>query len=335
MTELAPACSPLAPIEQPLAAKQSLVALARTRAAAIEFAACAISAETKRAYAQDWKAFCAWASSHSFCPLPAEPETIWLWCSHLATEKYSCATINRQLSSIGHAHKLAGEPNPCLHHYVRAVLTGIRKTRSKAPERAAPLLVDDLRKLCSRMASGRDPLRALRDRALILIGWMGAFRRSELVAVDVEHLDWNDSDGLRIYLPKSKTDQTGQGAWCGIPYSAGPMCAVRALRLWLDEACISQGPVFRGVQGRKASGERLSDRAVDQIIRTRAARAGLGTQYSAHSLKSGVITAMSRSGAGTAEMMGVSRHKAVSTLLMYIRGQSPLAKLPTIGLLDR
>jgi integrase len=162
-------------------------------------------------------------------------------------------------------------------------------------------------------------LKGLRDRALLLLGFAGAFRRSELVALNVEDLQFCDG-GLRVTIRKSKTDQEGLGATIGI-VSGSTACPLDAMRAWIETARITEGPVFRPVNRKgKVSKHRLSARAVAELVKTYARRAGLNaTKFSGHSLRAGFLTSAAARGASIFKMMDVSRHRSVETLRGYVR----------------
>jgi site-specific recombinase XerD len=226
------------------------------------------------------------------------------------------ATLARRLAAIRCAHKLAGHASPSASETVKATLRGIKRIRRVAPNRKAPATAD---KIAVMAAATGDGVRGLRDRALLLLGFAGAFRRSELVALDAGDIQFCDG-GLRVRIRRSKTDQEGEGATIAIvPGSFA--CPVKATREWLKAARITGGPVFRPISktGRVLS-RRLSDRAVAEVVKTYARRVGLKAKdFSAHSLRSGFLTSAARRGASIFKMMDVSRHKSIDTLRGYVR----------------
>lgn len=189
---------------------------------------------TRRVYDSSWRAFLAWCEERSLQPLPATPATVALYLAHLATG-HKVSTIERALAQ---AHVLAGAPSPRSGAAVREVLKGIRRQLGTQQTRKAPLLVADLRAVCESLPS---TLTGARDRAVLTLGFAGAFRRSELVALDVQDLAF-DRNGLRVTLRRSKTDQEGQGAVTAIPYGSNPAtCPVRAAMAWLEASGIREG----------------------------------------------------------------------------------------------
>lgn len=227
-----------------------------------------------------------------------------------------------------------GHPLDTKHPAIRETLRGIGRTHGSRGRRSAALTTGELKKLSGVCDAG---LAGLRDRALLLVGFAGALRRSELVALDVEHLTWTD-DGLKVLLEKSKTDQQGKGAEimivCGRHEAT---CPVRAMRAWLDAASIKTGPVFRKVnKAERAEPRRLSDDAVRQVILKRAAQAGLkgsiAEPVSPHGLRAGFVTTAYKNGVPDEEIMGHTRHRSLTTMRSYVRraklnGSSPTGKL--------
>jgi len=229
-----PTSTGLVPIDR---APSSLLAPAADRAQA--YARAAKAPATRRGYASDWKTFQQWCERAGVSCLPAAPETVALYIADLA-ESHKPATVSRRMAAIAAAHKACGHQSPASmrHGAVAAVWQGIKRTHGTAQNAKAPVLVDDLRAMVQKLRPG---LIGTRDRALLLVGFAGAFRRSELVALDLEDVQFA-SDGLVVTLRRSKTDQEGEGRKVGIPYGSNPdTCPVRALRSWLDAAGIESG----------------------------------------------------------------------------------------------
>jgi integrase len=279
------------------------------------------AANTLRAYRSDWRGFSDWCSAQHLEPLPARPETVALYLAALARSGAEAVTIQRRLSAISQAHQAAGhQPSPTADVLVRQVMRGIRRTLGTAPShRKEPLTAPELRRLVE-VTPGETPA-GLRDRALLLVGHLGAFRRSELVALDVEDLD-ETGDGLRLQVRRSKTDQEAEGLEKGLPRRADPAtCPVRALRTWLDVAGIGAGPVFRAVNryGQVQPG-RLSDRAVALVVKRACRRAGLDPdRYAGHSLRSGFATAAAEGGAPERAIMRQGGWSSEAMVRRYIR----------------
>jgi integrase len=198
---------------------------------------------------------------------------------------------------------------------------GIGKVLGAQVSYSKPSHIRDVSDRVKAMAAAcPDTLAGKRDRALMLLGFGGAFRRSELVALDAEHLE-EAADGLRVYIAQSKTDQEAEGVTIAIARGSSAACPVQAVREWLDAAGIETGPVFRPINKVGAvSTERLSDRSVANIVKAYAGRVGLDEKlFAGHSLRSGFLTSAAGNGASIFKMMDVSRHKSVDTLRGYVR----------------
>jgi site-specific recombinase XerD len=271
---------------------------------------------TRRAYRSDFEIFRGWCKAGGALPLPALPESVAAFLASEAKRGVKPSTIARRLAAIRCAHKLAGHESPTASEAVKATLRGIKRTTRVAPNRKAPATAD---KVAAMAAATGDGIRGLRDRALLLLGFAGAFRRSELVALDAGDVQFCDG-GLRVRIRKSKTDQEGEGATIAIvPGSFA--CPVKATRDWLKAARIKSGAVFRPISktGRVLS-RRLSDRAVAEVVKACAREVGLKAKdFSGHSLRSGFLTSAARRGASVFKTMDVSRHKSIETLRSYVR----------------
>lgn len=275
---------------------------------------------TLKAYRSDWRDFEAWCQGHQLQALPAQPETVALYITDLAA---CCAsgTITRRLTSISKAHQAAGysdSPATTRHAIVGETLKGIRRTNGTAQKGKDPLLTAQIRKVLARCPDG---LLGQRDRALLLDGFAGAFRRSELAALLVSDLSFTE-DGVITNLRRSKTDQEGSGREVGLPWGAHPdTCPVRALRHWLDAAEITNGPVFRAVDRHgRVSKKGLNKDSVGSIVKRALLRAGFSAEaFAGHSLRSGHVTQASMNGVGEFVIMKQTGHKSEATLRKYIR----------------
>ncbi len=204
-----------------------------------EFARRSKAENTLRGYRSDWRDFCGWCDGHVVLPLPAAPDTAAAYIAECAV-RLKVGSIQRRLNAISEAHKAMGVASPTHSPIVANTLKGIRRTIGTAPEQKAPALTDDIRAVVDATDGG---VIGARDRALILLGFAGAFRRSELVALDTEDCSFG-KDGLTVTLRRSKTDQDGAGRKIGIPYGANPdTCPVRVLQAWIEQACIASGAV--------------------------------------------------------------------------------------------
>ncbi|MGE8131574.1 site-specific integrase [Methylobacterium sp. NPDC080182] len=278
---------------------------------------------TIRAYSSDARVFQDWCARYGFRSLPATPEAVSGFLVHEAEAGRAASTIGRRLAAIKYGHKLAKAADPTGDEDVRATMKGIRRRVGTAPNQKAAATVDVLQMLLARTP---DTLTGKRDRALLALGFAGAFRRSELMALDVTDLV-DHPEGLRVRIRKSKTDQEGAGSEIAIPHGrfVRPVALVRE---WLAAAGISEGPIFRpvsryGVMRRlDARGEppRLTTRAVGDIIKHYTSAAGLdASTFGPHSLRAGYITTAAERGADLARIMDQSRHRDPRTVVSYIR----------------
>lgn len=302
---------------------------------AARFLEAAKARSTRQAYARDLADFRLFTQRHSLAFLPSTPEVVALYISDLAT-RLSVSTIRRRMSAITNAHKEAGFPNspasPRQHYVVREVLAGIKRSLGTAQHEVDPLLVDDIRKI---VAATPDRLLGLRDRALVLVGFSGAFRRSELASIlEVDDLDFTDH-GLYIRMRRSKTDQEGQGRTVAMPSGEHPeTCPIRALRTWLDAAGITAGPVFRSVNRHGQVAEHaLSPRSVAKILKRAATRAGINSaSIAGHSLRAGMVTQAALNGAEERDISRTTGHRTVGMVRRYIRDGRAFGASDQLGL---
>jgi site-specific recombinase XerD len=285
-----------------------------------EFAQRSKAESTLRGYRSDWRDFCAWCEGQRVAPLPASPELVAAYIAECAS-RLKVGSIQRRLNAIAEAHKATGSDSPMGAGIVRATLKGIRRMLGIAPTQKAATLIDDIRAMVE--ATGAD-LMGARDRALILLGFAGAFRRSELVALDVADLVFS-RDGLTVMLRRSKTDQEAQGRKIGVPYGSNPdTCPVRTLQTWLEQSAIAAGPVFRAVtrHGSLRPGA-LSPADVARIVKKLAQLAGLDpAKYAGHSLRAGHATSAAIAGASERSIMNQTGHRSVQMVRRYIRDGS-------------
>jgi site-specific recombinase XerD len=277
--------------------------------AAASYAKAEKAASTRRAYKSDFSIFQAWCADRGAAALPAEPATVAAFLAWEANRETRPSTIGRRAAAIRYAHKLAGHNIPTDDERVRATMRGIRRAVGSAPTKKTPAMTP-VAGTC---------LADLRDRALLLLGFAGAFRRSELVALDLEDIE-ETKDGLRVMIRRGKTDQESKGAIIAIVRGT-VACPVAAYKAWIEAANISAGPVFRPIaKGGRLQEARLTDRSVSKIVKAHAARIGLDPAgFSGHSLRSGFLTSAAARGASIFKMMDVSRHKSMDTLRGYVR----------------
>ncbi len=294
--------------------------LAAMREQARDYAQSAKAPNTRRAYRADWADFTAWCRAHDRAPLPALPETVALYLAALAGHRKT-STLTRRLSAISQAHQVAGHPSPTKDQSVRAVAAGIRRAKGTAQQGKTAAVTADVRLMVGALPA---TLMGRRDRALLLLGFAGAFRRSELVALDVADVV-ERPEGLAVTIRRSKTDQEGAGRTVGIPYGAHyESCPVRALRAWLAAASITSGPLFQAIDrhGNLLPG-RLSPQGVARAVKRAAVAAGLNpTTYAGHSLRAGLATAAAEAGVSERAIMAQTGHKSLPMVRKYIRGGS-------------
>lgn len=283
---------------------------------AAAIAAQARAANTRRAYASDWRDFARWCAEKNLDPLPAADQTVVLYLTERA-QRLKLATLVRRLAAIGQAHRLSGFESPLEREPVRLMVKGLRRKLGVRPEPKRPLLVEDLHAMVAQLP---DEKIGARDRALLLIGFLGAFRRSELVGIEVSDVEITPK-GLIIQLGRSKTDPEGQGRKVGIPRQSSGICPAEALERWLAVSGIRQGPIFRPVDRHGNLGARaLSGQAVALIVKRWAQAAGLDArQVAGHSLRAGLATAAAIAGKSERAIMQQTGHRSVSMLRRYIR----------------
>jgi site-specific recombinase XerD len=271
---------------------------------------------TKRAYRSDFAIFAAWATAQEVSALPAAPETVAAFIAAEADRGVKASTIGRRLAAIRYAHRLAGIALPTDDERVRATARGIRRSIGTARTKKAPATNE---RLLAMVAPRGHSLAKLRDRALLLIGFAGAFRRSELVALDIADIE-EAAEGLRITIRQSKTDQEAEGQTVAI-VRGSVACPVEALKAWLAAAGITEGSLFRPInKADRVSLDRLSAQSVALIVKAHCERAGLDpAQFAGHSLRAGFLTSAAKRGANLFKMMDVSRHRSVDTLRGYVR----------------
>ena len=274
---------------------------------------------TLRAYGSDWAHFFAWCGGRGTPALPANAETVALYLVSLA-ETHRPATITRRLTSIAKAHAAAGHPNPATTDLivVAETLQGIRRTLGTAQPGKTPLLTADLIQVLAHLPSGPG---GVRGRALLLVGYTGGLRRSELAALTVEDLAWKD-EGAVLTLRRSKTDQEGQGRQVAIPRGVhSATCPVSALRHWIESGSITRGPLFREVDRHgRVGARRLHSDSVGAILKRAVARAGFDpAKFGGHSLRAGFATQAARNGATAFDIMRQTGHRSLATVSRYVR----------------
>jgi integrase len=292
-------------------------------ATADRFIAAAQSDATKRAYASDLKHFLANGGA-----IPSSPTVLAEYLASCA-EKLSVATLERRLTAIHKAHLEISVKSPAQSERVKLTMQGIRRTIGKQQRQVRPMVKDDLLQALV-MIDRQKPVKAARDRALLLIGFAGAFRRSELVAVHSDHIT-HLPNGIEIFLPVSKTDQAREGRTVFIPHANGDRCPVRALMHWLEIADISEGFVFRAVTRHDSIAlHGLSAQSVALVVKASVKRVGADAEkVSGHSLRAGYCTQAAIAGLQPWQIREQTGHRSDVTLAKYIR---PVArrKIPSL-----
>jgi len=298
-----------------LASIPSPPAVPESRAA--EYAKRSKAASTRRAYEGDWADFCTWCADADLHPLPAEVRTVCEYLAALADRRLKVSTIERRRAAIRYIHQLHDMEPPTRSVMVDATVAGIRREVGTAQQGKSPILLADLRQMVMRLPNS---LHGVRDRAILLVGFAGAFRRSELVALELADIE-ERPEGLRITIRRSKTDQEGKGRLIGIPKGANlETCPVRAFKAWLTAAGITAGAVFQGIDRHGRLLGRLSGRGVARAVKAAAVGAQLDPGiFSGHSMRAGLATAASAAGVGDRTIMRQTGHKRRETLDKYIR----------------
>jgi len=267
------------------------------------------STNTLRAYQSDYNDFSLFCSKNGFQSMPTEPKILSLYITHLASySKFS--TLKRRLASISIIHKTKGHYIDTKHPIIVENLMGIKRTNGSNQKGKKPLLINDLKLLIQAIDDSREKnIRKIRDKALVLIGFSGGFRRSELVDIEYEDIEFVE-EGVKIFVKRSKTDQSGEGMTKAIPYFDNiNFCPVKALNKWIVEAELKDGKIFN-----------ISDKNVALIIKKYANYAGLDAhRYAGHSLRSGFATSTAESGAEERNIMAMTGHKSTEMVRRYIK----------------
>lgn len=271
---------------------------------------------TRKAYRSDWDDFNHWCANKGLNPMPAGLEVVTAYLTDRAST-LKVASLERRLVSIRQAHAMGGYSIDKNHPLITETMKGIKNTHGAPQTAKAPIMIDDLREMVQRL---NDDLSGIRDRALLLLGFTGAFRRSELVFLKVEDLNFA-KEGIEVTLRKSKTDQTGRGEVLPIPYGSNPdTCPVRALKTWMEVAAVSDGFLFRSINRHGHISEKgLCAASVSLIIKRNDHLRGKEASYGGHSLRAGFCTTAAVRGVPEHSIMRQSRHKKSDTLRKYIR----------------
>ena len=280
------------------------------------------SINTVRAYKSDFSDFGLFCAQNGFKSLPSEPKIVSLYLTYLSTKDVKLSTLKRRLVSIGVIHKLKGHYLDIKHPSIIENITGIKRRKGSTQLGKKPILINNLKDIINVIdKQKKEEIKRFRDRSIILIGFSGGFRRNEIVSLDYEDLDFV-TEGLKINLRRSKTDQFGEGFKKGLPYFDNPQyCPVVSLRKWLEVSKIVSGPIFRRfTKGLKLSNNRLTDQTVALLIKEYLKLTGKDSRnYSGHSLRSGFATSAAESGAEERNIMAMTGHKSTEMVRRYIK----------------
>jgi len=283
------------------------------------------AANTLRAYKADFKDFSAFCAKNGFSSIPTEPKILALYLTHLsATSKFS--TLKRRIASISVIHKLKGHYLDTKHPIIMENLHGIKRVKGTNQKAKKPILINNLKQIihvidrylsnnesgdvdCIIPENSKNIRNKIRDKAIILVGFAGGFRRSEIVNIDYDDVEFV-SEGVKIFIKRSKTDQSGEGMIKAIPYFDNKtFCPVLALKNWIEHSEIKSGRLFD-----------ISDKSISLIIKKYASLAGLDpNKYGGHSLRSGFATSAAESGAEERNIMAMTGHKTTQMVRRYIQ----------------
>ena len=280
------------------------------------------SKNTLRAYKSDIKDFSLFCLKHGLKSMPSNPQAISIYLTNMSKLEAKMSTLRRRLVSIGVVHKLKGHHLDTRHPIIIENLLGIKRAKGSFQRGKKPILINHLKLIIEAINKDKSPeIKKLRDKSLILIGFSGGFRRSEIVSIDDEDIEFVE-EGLKIIVKKSKTDQFGEGFVKGIPYFSDDLiCPVKTIKNWLSITKINSGPIFRKFnKGFGLSNIRLSDQTIALIIKYYLNKAGLDSKsYSGHSLRSGFATVTAESGADERSIMAMTGHKTTEMVRRYIK----------------
>ncbi len=263
---------------------------------------------TLRAYKADFRDFALFCQQNALNSMPSEPKVITLYLTHLSkSSKFS--TLKRRLASISVIHKLNGHYLDVKHPVITENLLGIRRVKGSYQKAKKPILINDLKLIIKAINEEKNSKQRLRNKSLLLIGFAGGFRRSELVLIMHEDVDFV-SEGVKIFVKRSKTDQSGEGMTKGIPYFSNPeFCPVKNLKKYIEQEQIKSGKIFD-----------MTDKNVALIIKKYSSLAGLDqNKYSGHSLRSGFATSTAELGAEERSIMAMTGHKTTQMVRRYIK----------------
>ena len=280
------------------------------------------SNNTIRAYKSDFKDFGAFCANNGFKLLPTEPKIVSLYLTHLSIKDAKMSTLRRRLVAIGMIHKLKGHYLDTKHPVIIENIMGISRKKGNYQRGKKPILINQLKEIVNVIDKEKtEEIKKIRDKTIILIGFAGGFRRTELVSIDYEDLEFVP-EGVKIIIRRSKTDQFGEGMIKGLPYFSNPIyCPVLHLKKWLEISNIKSEAIFRKFnKGFSLSDNRLTDQTVALLLKNYLSSAGIESKnYSGHSLRSGFATVSAESGADERSIMAMTGHKTTQMVRRYIK----------------
>ncbi len=284
---------------------------------ALHFISNSKSANTLRAYKSDWKQFEKWCLVHKMISLPASSQTLVLFITHLSGS-YKVSSIRRKVACLSEAHRMAGVQNSVHSNIVEETLKGISRSLGTAPLKKKAIRLSDIRQILPLLP---ETLIGIRDKALLLVGFAGGFRRSEIVALDIFDIEFTES-GMTIHIKKSKTDQEGAGYYKTIGKGRSKVtCPVFALQEWIEVSNITEGSIFRSITKGGVIGNSLSTNSISRIIKKCIFLIFLNKHdYASHSLRSGFISEAKEVGIMNELIMKMTHHKTEAMISEYYQG---------------
>ena len=277
---------------------------------------------TVRAYKSDFNDFELFCVQNGFLSLPTEPKVVSLYLTYLSTKDIKMSTLKRRLVSIGVIHKLKGHYLDTKHPSIIENILGIKRRKGSTQNGKKPLLINSLKRIINVIDQEiNEEIKKFRDRSIILIGFSGGFRRNEIVSLDYDDLEFV-TEGLKISLRRSKTDQFGEGFIKALPYfDSAQYCPVISIKKWIEVSNINSGSLFRRfTKGSRLTKNRLTDQTVALLIKKYLKLAGIESiNYSGHSLRSGFATSAAESGAEERSIMAMTGHKSTEMVRRYIK----------------